>query len=466
VKGFVPTPSDTVDLMVDLLFRDRVPGRDCAVLDPGCGTGAFIEGIVRWCRSRGVRLPRITGVEADPRHLPELRAKFAGERQVHIRCADFLTNGSASYDYIVGNPPYVPITKLSEDEKARYRRNYVTAKARFDLYILFFEQALRQLKPNGRLVFITPEKYLYVQTAGPLRQLLAQRHVQQIRLLPEDTFGDLVTYPTITVVNNMASGKTEIFRRDGSTLAADLPPGPDSWLPIVTGATVSQEAFTLADLCTRISCGVATGADEVFVRPIADLDSSLRRFAYPTIAGRELKPSVTELTPQFCMLVPYDKHGRLQPLERLGAFRDYLLRAEVRKRLLERTCVARKPWYAFHETPRLSDILRPKILCKDIGETPRFWPDREGRLIPRHSVYYIVPKVPSSMDAILEHLRSDFALDWLRHHCQRVANGFVRLQSRILQDLPVPERLAGDVLESPVPASGTVRRGLSPVESA
>ena len=49
MKGFVPTPTETVDGMVELLFRERPPGSHDRVLDPGCGAGAFIEGIIRWC---------------------------------------------------------------------------------------------------------------------------------------------------------------------------------------------------------------------------------------------------------------------------------------------------------------------------------------------------------------------------------------------------------------------------------
>jgi adenine-specific DNA-methyltransferase len=166
MKGFVPTPRETVDTMVELLFRPRAPGPGNTVLDPGCGTGEFIDGVLRWCERRGIALPRITGVESDPRHLPVLRAKYERQRAVRVEHADFLADDHTKYDFVVGNPPYVPITALSENEKAGYRARYATARGRFDLYLLFFEKALRSLAPGGRLVFITPEKYLYVETAG------------------------------------------------------------------------------------------------------------------------------------------------------------------------------------------------------------------------------------------------------------------------------------------------------------
>ncbi len=170
MKGFVPTPTETVDGMVELLFRERPPGSHDRVLDPGCGAGAFIEGIIRWCATRDLPVPRVTGVESDPRHVTVLRCKFDGHPAVEIRHADYLLSEPGEYDFIGGNPPYVAITGLSQAEKQHYRAGFATARGRFDLYMLFFEQALAGLAPGGRLVFITPEKYLYVDSAGPLRR--------------------------------------------------------------------------------------------------------------------------------------------------------------------------------------------------------------------------------------------------------------------------------------------------------
>lgn len=456
MKGFVPTPHETVDAMVELLFRRQPPRPDDTVLDPGCGTGEFIDGIIRWCDRQRLALPRVTGIECDPRHLPVLRAKYKGLHPIRIEHADFLAEARTTYNFIVGNPPYVAITGLSESEKARYRARYATARGRFDLYLLFFEQALRSLAPGGRLVFITPEKYLYVETAGPLRALLARYAVEEIRLVREDTFGDLVTYPTITVVRNSPQGNTRVVRRDGSTLTVTLPPGQRPWLPLLEGASPQRAAVTLGDLCVRISCGVATGADSVFLQPGDGLDPAFQEFAHPTIAGRQLTPATTDLPQRFVMLIPYDMNGRLLPLKELKDLGRYLMRDDVRARLRARTCVKKKPWYAFHETPVLREILRPKILCKDISETPQFWVDRSGQFVPRHSVYYLVPQEPDAIDVIADYLKSPSAHRWLAQNCQRASKGFLRLQSRVLQRLPLPD----DVVHAAVGDALTVQAGL------
>src|SRR6266849_880931 len=109
MKGFVPTPRATVDLMVEQLFTARLPSERDKLLDPGCGTGQFIDGVIRWCADRRRALPQITGIECDTQLFTFLRAKYEHVRSVHIQHGDFLARRSTSYEFIVGNPPYVPI---------------------------------------------------------------------------------------------------------------------------------------------------------------------------------------------------------------------------------------------------------------------------------------------------------------------------------------------------------------------
>ena len=429
--------------MVERLFARREPRQGDRVLDPGCGPGGFIDGILRWCSRHDCEVPHIVGVELDPDRCAEASARFRGSPSVEIVREDFLRPGPRQFNFIIGNPPYVSIAGLSESEKAVYRAGYKTARGRFDLYLLFFEQALSQLREGGRLVFLTPEKFLFVKSGEPLRRILSRLAVEEVTLAPEDTFSPLITYPAITVLDNVARPvNTRLVRRDGSVASIALPPDGSSLMPLVRGHTGAQsDGPTLEDICLRISCGVATGADELFVMKASGLRPSLRRFAHPTISGRQLAPGTDEPESTDAMLIPYDHRGALLPLDQLGALRDYLTSKTVRSQLEARTCARRKPWYAFHDSVPFAEMLRPKILCKDIGAAPRFWIDREGSFVPRHSVYYIVPKDASRLNELAAFLNGQDARAWLVAHCQRAANDFLRLQSAVLKRLPVPASL-------------------------
>lgn len=442
MKGFVPTPQPIVDLMVEKLFSGANPKNNDIILDPGCGTGAFIEGIIRWCNTHSVNIPKVVGIDSDPKHISVIGEKFKNFPSIEIRNEDFLLGELELFDYIIGNPPYVPITKLSEPEKESFKRIFETAKSRFDLYLLFFEQGLKHLKSDGKLVFITPEKYLYVKSASTLRKILSRKQIIEIQMIHENSFGDLTTYPTITtVLNSLPNCPTKFVLRDGIVKFLEIPTNGDSWLPTINGNNHVSKGITLKDLSIRISCGVATGADSVFIHKTKDLNPNLRDFSYPTISGRQLTPVKEIPKSTDSMIIPYSKTGDLIPEHRLGFLENYLSKPSIRSKLLKRTCVTRKPWYAFHENPPLIDILKPKILCKDITAKPHFWLDKEGSIVPRHSVYYIVPKNPNQIEKICDYLNSDDVRHWLEANCQRAASGFLRLQSSIIKLIPIPNTL-------------------------
>ncbi len=442
MKGFVPTPAPTVDQMVDLLFQRQPPHEGTRLLDPGCGHGAFIEGVFRWCQRNGAPIPQIVGIDLDPSKLVVATRAIGDRRRVSLIEGDFLTQDLGTFDYIVGNPPYVGIEALSEDERALYRRLFVAARGRLDLYLLFWERALRLLRPDGRVVFITPEKFTYVETARPLRKLMALNQIEELRYVPENTFPGLTTYPVVTSIRkSRASAGTRIQSRSDVSHFATLPGGGESWQPAIKRSPVLQGAGTLADIALRISCGVATGADSLFLSRPGELPAACAQFSRDVMAGRQLHPGQPLPQPTHLLFMPYDAQGQLLSLDRLGQAAEYLQRPHVRQRLEARTCVDRKPWYAFHETPPLRDMLRPKLICKDIAREPHFWADESGHLVPLHSTYYIVPAQPSLLHPLADYLNSESVKAWLCANSQRAANGYIRTQSAMLKRLPIPASL-------------------------
>lgn len=446
MKGYVPTPLALVDQMVSQLFADMPPRRTDYLLDPGCGEGTFIDGVLRWCNSRGIHPPHIIGVELNPSLALKARRRFNHEPMVEVVNADYLVSPiNRQYRFVVGNPPYVSLEHISENHRERYRKRYTAAHGRFDLYMLFFEKAINELIEGGRLIYVTPEKYLYVESASPLRQLMTDSvNVESIEHIPESTFSDHTTYPVVTTLQMFANrGPTQIYLRSGEEHRISLPGDGTTWLPSINRhQETKSDMVPLNNYCLRISAGVATGADAIYIRPIEKLSNSLKRYSYPAVAGRDLSLSLDTLPiPKRAMLVPYDSNGKLLPEMRLGALGLYLHQADNHARLMERTCTERKPWYAFHDNCPLLDIRRPKILCKDIGQYPKFWADRTGTIIPLHSVYYIVPLSTEDLDPLCDWLNGPEVATWLTNHCQKAANGFIRLQSHVLRNLPVPASL-------------------------
>ncbi len=445
--------------MARRLFDGNPPSEGDRILYPGCGGKApFAKAVEAICQDEGYPLPQGLAVENDPdlaKQAENLKIKHLRLRKVDFLGPEIAEEGS--FDYVLGNPPYVPIEGLSEEEKARYRSDFRVAKGRFDLYLLFFERALSLLAPGGRLVFVTPEKWEYVETARPLRQLVTGRgsgsasyHVEEINHVDEDAFPQLTAYPSVTTIRRIednaesVSRTTQIRTRDGTSYQTQLPSGGESWAAAVRGKELSgmETGLTLGDVTVRVSPGMATGADAVFVFDKDEVPEGLSpKWTRPTVSGKELTHGGA-LDPQSVFACPYRSDGTLPEESDLGAFGEWA--ARHRERLEDRSCVqkAGKRWYAWHETPPMEDILRPKIVFKDIAKEPKFWAERTGEIIPRHTVYYLVPEEGVSFDQLLSYLNGPVAKEWMEAHCQRAANGFLRLQSRVLRKLPVPVEVA------------------------
>ena len=452
MRGHVRTPDRLADMMVEKLFVDNPPEEEDKILYPGCGRGPFISAVNRYCESNDVPVPEGVAVEIDPELYEDARERHEN-KQVKFLEQDFLDESGRldKYEYIIGNPPYIPIEGLDEDEKTRYRQEFETAEGRFDLYVLFFEQALELLSPDGRLCFVTPEKFEYTETTSALRQALSSYGVEEIHHVDEDSFEGLVTYPTVTVIDEGGGGKTRVVDRDRDVRSVEIPDDGSSWAATVRGGEPDIETgVTLGEVCKRVSCGVATGADKVFVMDREEAPPQLDDWTYPTTSGKQLRINDGPESGQV-FVCPYDTDGRLAGEDELGDFGEWA--SLYRERLEDRSCYekGKQVWYGWHENPPMKDILQEKLLCKDVTEEPHFWRDDSGEVVPRHSVYYLIPEEGVDIDELQEYLNSGNVQAWLEANCQRAANGFLRLQSTVLKQLPVPERF-GDHRQSTLTA--------------
>ncbi|WP_276270909.1 Eco57I restriction-modification methylase domain-containing protein [Haloarcula litorea] len=447
MKGHVPTPPEIAGKMVKELF-DEHPSDDDRILYPGVGDGPFIAAVSRYCHEHDLHMPEGVAVDSAPDLLGEARDRHA-DKPVEFLEADFLdlnTDDIGQFDYVIGNPPYVPIEGLSEAEKRQYKNNFKTAEQRFDLYILFFEQSLDLLAPDGRLVFITPEKFEYTHTTSELRRLMASYHVERIEHVPENAFSGKVTYPCITTIHDRDATETRVVRRDATEDDVELPRDGSSWASYVRSGDTDTHDYstgvTLDDVTQRVSCGLATGRDKIFVQDENDVLDQLveEGWTYPTTSGKQLSINDGPRSGQV-IICPYDEHGNLAPEDELGAYGEW---AELHRDELEsRSCVEKgKVWYSWHENPPMQDLYDvPKILTKDVCEHPEFWADREGTVVPRHSVYYIIPENGVALEDLLEYLNSPKAQAWLEQHSQKAHNDYYRMQSKVLKELPVPSEL-------------------------
>ncbi len=91
------------------------------------------------------------------------------------------------FDIIIGNPPYVDIKQLPNEDVNYFFENYQTTENRINLYSIFIEKAVSLLNPNGILSFINPNSMLVNSSYLKIRTLLF-KGIDKIVKMPDNVF--------------------------------------------------------------------------------------------------------------------------------------------------------------------------------------------------------------------------------------------------------------------------------------
>ncbi|WP_436348868.1 Eco57I restriction-modification methylase domain-containing protein [Natronorubrum sp. FCH18a] len=212
-NGYVPTPEPVADLAAASTFAVDRPGhfdgdRRGRILLPGLGTGRLFDAVQRYCtsgegwspcRSFDYPAPECVGVETDPKRLEEFHASHPNA-EIDVHHADFLLDPpDGQFDWVLSNPPFVRYRALESETRDQYREQFRTAVDQFDLFVPFFEQALRVLKPGGWLTFFFPISALCAPMFESLRWEIRSQFVEPIWYLPPETFDATVETVLISV---------------------------------------------------------------------------------------------------------------------------------------------------------------------------------------------------------------------------------------------------------------------------
>lgn len=158
-----------------------------SVIDPACGSGAFLTGALA---AFADDLDRISGLDADPVAL-ELCRRNVPEACLHEADA-LLADVPGGYDLCIGNPPYISsgLRGASAQDcerqrvlKLRYPR---TAQYKINTYPLFIERGLALVRPGGVLGYIVPDSFLTGRYFEGLRRLLLDHTLLELTLVCED----------------------------------------------------------------------------------------------------------------------------------------------------------------------------------------------------------------------------------------------------------------------------------------
>lgn len=452
VNGAFFTPA----YIADFILTTIRPEINAKIIDPSCGSGAFLLAIARYYKNTFGKsisdciCENIYG--SDILHYNIERCKLLlsllalsesesiSVSQMNLFCCDSLKhNWNEDFDAVVGNPPYVKFQDMDDDTRTFLMSNYRTTQfGTYNLYFAFFELGLRILKANGKLGYITPNNYFTSLSGESLRTFFRQeRSIYRIVDFNATKVFNVLTYTAISFLNKSSNENIEYDRiKEGAAPERFLKKTvftlnpysslDDSKWRLLCGderhniAQIERCGESIGNLF-NICVGIATLKDEVyFIQPMSEDNKyyNIMRNGLPFRIEKSITRSVVKIsdmkTPEDInrntrrIIFPYIlTNGKAIAIQESVMQSEY---PECYKYLLSvKDILAQRgkgkhvytPFYAYGRTQGLNRT-GVKLLTPTFSKTPRFLFDQDpnGFFTNGYGVY-LRPKERSLFDCSL-----------------------------------------------------------------
>jgi hypothetical protein len=228
------------------------------------------------------------------------------------------------FDAVIGNPPYVRQELLGEIKPA-LKKAYAAFDGVADLYVYFYEQGLRLLRPGGRMSYVVTNKWLKAAYAEGLRDLLGKAWPEFVSDFghAKHFFPDVDVFPSVIAVRK-----------------PDKSPAPkDVDVCVIPRDAVPEKGLSNAVVTATFSLPRVSLTKESWIlepKPVMDLLEKIRRNGVPLAEYAGVKPYRGVLT---------------------GLNEAFLIDAATRDRLVS-------------EHPPCAEIIKPYLRGQDVE---RWW---------------------------------------------------------------------------------------------
>ena len=258
LNGAFFTPS----YIADYILYEIQPEEDARIIDPSCGSGAFLLAIVRYMRSKYEKSIKrcikenVYGADILKYNIKRckillsllalMNGEYISESDMNLWCCDSLKFlFPHKFDAVVGNPPYVKFQDMEVVTREYLAETFqTTTGGAYNLYFAFFELGLKLLQPKGQLGYITPNNY-FTSLAGRILRSFFQR-TQSIYKIVD--FGAVMIFDvqTYTAVTFLSPDKQDsiLYGRIGET---DMPQQYLTYIPLTSNpySELSTEKWRL-----------------------------------------------------------------------------------------------------------------------------------------------------------------------------------------------------------------------------
>ena len=412
-----------------------------------------------------------------------------------------LTNGKESFDFdiyfseifhankgfdiVLGNPPYLRIQGIQEDEVAVLKSLYKAAVGKFDIYVLFVERALKLIKPRGVVFFIHPHRFLTADYGRGLKSVLDRVRGLQSAIFfgVNQIFETATTYTGIFSYSENSECLTfkhanakdfqngpfieRPYAKDGSHWTAWTSEGSSSGLI----SKLSGQARKMSDIFDGIFQGVVTVGDDIFVLDgkitgkyfsgfSVGLGESVKLEAdivKPLLKGEHIR-RYSKPTSQICIFYPHYQDGQ----GKTHAFSEHELRTRyplafeyikhfksdlIKKKIKYKTNT--DLWFSLHRSREMSIFEAPKILTPQLQNFPHFTLDSD-KWYPDAGGYSLLRKegVPEDYHFLLGVLNSSVLWYFIKNTSNAYNNNYYYFKTKYLERFSFP--LVNKAAQSPI----------------
>ncbi|TRL25157.1 hypothetical protein FM996_20210 [Methylosinus sporium] len=185
------------------------------------------------------------------------------------------------FDAVIGNPPYVRQELLGDDVKRALKKSYDAFDGMADLYVYFYEQGLRLLRPGGRLSYVVTNKWLKAGYAEALRDIFVSKGWLEFVAdfgHAKHFFPDADVFPSVITVR----------KPDAATTAPS-----DADICVIPREVVPKKGLTSAVAEATFPLPRAMFTKEAWVlepKPVMELLEKIRRNGIPLVEYAGVKP--------------------------------------------------------------------------------------------------------------------------------------------------------------------------------
>ncbi|HZZ95196.1 MAG TPA: N-6 DNA methylase [Usitatibacter sp.] len=372
---------------------------DDRVLEPSCGSGAFLcaaaARYVELGAPPALIAKRLTGVEIIGKEAEAarnaLRKILDGPGARSVETSDFFawhkSGSSRAFDAVIGNPPFIRYQTFPEPHRslamALMAEQGLTPNRLTNIWVPFVVAAVAALRPGGRLALVLPAEILQVSYAAQLRSYLIDRFQRIDIVACNELFFEKAEQEVVLVLadrllesasatNLCRVAMTETrFVRDITTrepralLAAAQPKAvrhdSEKWLKFfLSDKEISfmrelraSKITTSLSTYASVDVGVVTGKNEFFVLTGEQVkDLGLQSYTAPLVSRSvHLKGARVGKSDWKAMAASGDRVYLLD-LKPIGtkklpvALARYIRSGEVQEIHTGYKCSIREPWYA------------------------------------------------------------------------------------------------------------------------